>query len=190
MITASTQWEHELLARARAGDSYAFDTLAREYAPQVYRLALRMLGDEDEAEDLLQETMVRAFRGLRSFRGDASFGTWLYAIASNRCLTRRNWRKRQLATVTFDDLRDPGSSIVDPEEQLINREHSLRVQRLLNALPSPMRLLIVLRYIEGLSCHEIAQVLGCTTETVRVRLFRARAAFRALLMKDMADEEL
>jgi len=190
MITTSEQWEQQLIARAQAGDTHAFDILVSNYAPQIYRLALRMLGDAEEAEEALQETMIRAFRSLRKFRGNAAFGTWLYAIASKRCLTRRQRRRRQPEIVAFDDLCEMHGSMNDPGELVIQREHGLSVQRALGALSPPTRLLMVLRYVEGLSHEEIAQVLGCTVAACRVRLCRARADFRTLLMRELDDGEM
>ena len=190
MITTSEQQEQQLIARAQAGDTHAFDILVSNYAPQIHRLALRMLGDAEEAEEALQETMIRAFRSLRKFRGDAGFGTWLYAIASKRCLTRRQRRRRQPDMVAFDDWRETNGKLDDPGEVLIQREHGLSVQRALNVLSPPTRLLMVLRYVEGLSHEEIAQVLGCTVAACRVRLCRAKADFRALLIRELDEDEL
>jgi RNA polymerase sigma-70 factor (ECF subfamily) len=163
----------DLVRAAAAGDAAAFDLLVQRHAVQVYRLALRMLGDPQEAEDVRQETFLRAYRSLRAFRGEAAFGTWLYTIASRLCLShRRAQRPEEAAGVIVAEIGD------DPQERLAAREAAERVQRTLAALAPADRLLIVLKHIEGLNHGEIAQVLGCSPESSRSRLSRARRLFR------------
>jgi len=176
------QRERQLIARARAGNAAAFDALMAEYAPRIHRLALRMLGDAEEAEEALQETMIRAFRHLGRFRGDAAFGTWLYVIAARVCLTRRQAAKSRPEQMPYDELR---ISTEDAAAQMLRREAGDRVQRALNALPPPDRLLMVLRFVEELSHEEIARVMGWSVENSRTRLLRAKRAFRERYEKDM-----
>ena len=162
------------LARAAArGDRDAFDRLVQLHADQVYRVALRMLGNADDAEDVQQETFLQAYRRLSSFRGEAAFGTWLYTIAARLCLSRQ----RRRATRPKEMLGE-AVPFADPGERLAAREEAARVQGALDALPPPDRLLIVLRYIEELSHAEIGQVLRCSPESSRSRLSRARRLFR------------
>jgi len=181
------QTERQLIAQARAGNTYAFDALVSDYAPRVYRLALRMLGDAEEAEDALQEAMIRAYRSLGGFRGDAVFGTWLYAIAARVCLTRRQAAKQRPEQVPLDELR---MSTADAADEMLRREAGDRVQRVLNTLPPPDRLLMVLRFVEGLSHEEIARIMGWTVENSRTRLLRAKRALREQYEKDATDGEL
>ncbi|MHB9106173.1 MAG: RNA polymerase sigma factor [Armatimonadota bacterium] len=186
-IVVTELTEEQLIAQARAGNTYAFDTLVADHAPQVYRQALRMLGDTEEAEDILQETMIRAYRHLGRFRGDAAFGTWLYAIAVRVCLARRQAAKRRPEQVPLEEVRLTSG---DTAEQVLRREAGDQVQRVLNALPPPDRLLMVLRFVEGLSHEEIARVMGWSVENSRTRLLRARRAFRERFEKDTTDGEL
>jgi RNA polymerase sigma-70 factor (ECF subfamily) len=181
------QTERQLIAQARAGNTYAFDALVSGFAPRIYRLALRMLGDAEEAEDVLQETMIRAYRCLDTFRGDAAFGTWLYAIAARVCLTRRRAAQRRPEQVPYDELRLAAG---DAAEQVLMREAGDRVQRALNALPPRDRLLLVLRFVEELSHEEIARVMGWSVENSRTRLLRAKRAFRERYERDTTDGEL
>jgi len=181
------QTERQLIAQARTGNTYAFDALVADYAPRVYRLALRMLGDAEEAEDVLQETMIRAYRGLGAFRGDAAFGTWLYAIAARVCLTRRQAARHRPEQVPYDELRMVAG---DAAEQVLMREAGDRVQRALNELTPRDRLLLVLRFVEELSHEEIARVMGWSVENSRTRLLRAKRAFRDRYQKEMTDGEL
>lgn len=186
-IVVAEQTEGQLITQARAGNTYAFDALVADHAPQVYRLALRMLGNAEEAEDILQETMIRAFRGLGSFRGDAAFGTWLYAIAARVCLTRRQAAKRRPEQVPFDEIRVTAG---DAAEQMLRHEAGNQVQRVLDTLPLPDRLLMVLRFVEGLSHEEIARVMGWSVENSRTRLLRAKRVFRERFQREIRDGEL
>jgi RNA polymerase sigma-70 factor (ECF subfamily) len=181
------QTERQLVAQARAGNTYAFDALVADHAPRVYRLALRILGDAEEAEEALQETLIRAYRSLGGFRGEAAFGTWLYAIAARACLTRRQAVRRRPEQVPYDELR---ITTEDAAEQMLRREAGDRVQRVLNQLPPQDRLLMVLRFVEELSHEEIARVMGWSVENSRTRLLRAKRAFRDHYQEETTDGEL
>jgi RNA polymerase sigma-70 factor (ECF subfamily) len=162
-----------LVQAAAAGDAAAFDALVQQHSAQVFRLALRMLGNRQDAEDVQQETFLRAYRKLHSFRGEAAFGTWLYTIASRLCLSHRRVRRPEEATdIAIAELGD------DPRAQFAARELAQRVSHALNALAPADRLLIVLKYVEGLSHEEISRVVGCSAESSRSRLLRAKRLFR------------
>jgi len=162
-----------LVSAAAAGDAAAFDALVHQHSARVFRLALRMLGHRQDAEDVQQETFLRAYRKLHSFRGEAAFSTWLYSIASRLCLSRRRARRpEEPVNMDVADLCE------DPQARLAARELAGRVQRALAALAPSDRLLIVLKHIEELSHEEIAQVLGCSPESSRSRLLRAKRLFR------------
>jgi RNA polymerase sigma-70 factor (ECF subfamily) len=174
---ALARMQSDLVAAASAGDLAAFDRLVELHAAAVFRLALRMLGDRQEAEDVQQETFLQAYRRLRTFRGEASFGTWVYAIAARVCLARlRRARRRPEVIPIKADQPAPGA---DPLEQVSARQTSARAWRALAALSPSERLVILLRYVEGLSHEQVAQVLGCSVQANRARLTRARRAFRA-----------
>jgi RNA polymerase sigma-70 factor (ECF subfamily) len=168
----------DLIGAAMAGDTSAFDLLVRQHARQVFRLALRMLGNREDAEDVQQETFVRAHQRLRSFRGECSFGTWLYAIASRLCVSARRRRAAMREQNIAGDPADRPSLNEDLEQKIVAQDSARRVQRSLLALSPPDRLLIVLRYVEGLSHAEIARVLQCSVESSRSRLARAKRLFR------------
>ena len=170
--------EQHLIAQAQAGDATAFDALMQRYAEPVYRLALRMLGSEEEAEDVQQETFIHAYRHLRAFRGEASFGTWLYSIAARVCLSRRRRNHRRPPTSSVEEGMLTSHPREDPEGRLLSREHTERVQRALAQLSPADRLLIILKFIEGLSHEEIARILHCSVESSRSRLMRAKKLFR------------
>lgn len=170
--------DRELVERARAGERSAFDLLVARYQRRLLRLVLRLLRDQAEAEDVVQETFLRAYRALPRFRGDAAFYTWLYRIALNGA---RNaiLRRRQRAApqgVTPAQLPAPVGEVGTPESLLLSKQVMQTVDAAMEALPLELRTAIVLREIEGLSYEEIAQIMECPLGTVRSRIYRAREA--------------
>lgn len=173
--------EAALVARLRAGDARAFETLVITYQHRVFGVALRMLGSRAEAEDVAQETFLRAYRALGEFRGEARLGTWLYAIASRLCLTRlasgvRRHERSDEATL----LRLP-TPAPDATAALERNELEGALRDAIAALPEERRIVVVLRDLEGLAYEEIAEALGLELGTVRSRLHRARLDLKAKL---------
>ena len=171
---------------ARAGDSGAFEALVLRYQARIVNYASAMVRDAGAAEDVAQETFVRAWRGLGRFRGESSFRTWLYRIATNVARTHLDRRGRQarIADRSLDDEAEPlqagdvPSPAPDPETSLVARE---AIDRALAELPDELRLALVLRDVEGLDYQEIAGVTGAPIGTVESRIFRARRRMRTLL---------
>ncbi|ACX51265.1 RNA polymerase, sigma-24 subunit, ECF subfamily [Ammonifex degensii KC4] len=184
-----------LLEQARAGSHQAFEELVLAYQDRVYGLCYRLTGNHDDAEDLAQEVFVRAYRGLRSFRAEADFGTYLHRIAVNLFLNHR--RKANHNTLSLDDpVSVPDGELprqvadgnhLHPEEEAEKREFIRLVRRALNSLSREHRAVLVLREMEEMSYEEIAAVLGVAPGTVKSRLNRARAALQKALIK-MARE--
>jgi RNA polymerase sigma-70 factor, ECF subfamily len=186
----------KLVARVQAGDKAAFDLLVLKYQRKILRLLSRMLRDQSEIEDVMQESFIKAYRALPQFRGDSAFYTWLYRIAIN---TARNWMASQSRRPssssspqsedgeTFDEI-DNLTDNNTPESLLASREIAESVNESIQALPEELRKAIVLREIEGLSYEEIAQAMGCPIGTVRSRIFRAREAIAAKL-RPMIDHQ-
>jgi RNA polymerase sigma-70 factor, ECF subfamily len=180
------------VARFRAGDSAAFEELVRRSEGEIYRLALRLLGNRDDALDATQETYLRAFRGLSAFRGEAAFRTWLTSIAINVCRSRQGSATSRAArrSVSIDE-RDPenddprGPELADvrpdPERVAHGGELSAALERALETLPPDQREILLLREMQGLEYDELARTLSCAVGTVKSRLSRARAALRAAL---------
>ena len=173
----------QLVKDALAGDRGAFNSLVYRHSARVFRLALRMLGSREDAEDVQQETFVSTYRGLRRFRADASFGTWICSITVKLCLIKRRrsakWVQEELDEADIA-LCETGN---DPVERLIALESAKRVQLALSKLAHADRLLIVLKFMEGMSHEEISQVLGCSVESSRSRLLRAKRLFRKVYVK-------
>jgi RNA polymerase sigma-70 factor (ECF subfamily) len=175
--------EHELIGRAQAGDVGAFEALAGVYADRLYTVALRLLGDGGEAEDVLQETLLRAWRGIRSFEGRAMVFTWLYRIAvneSNRALERRQ-RRRVNVPVDEQAIEVPAPSRDGPASQAERQELRETLRVAISQLSVPCRTALVLRDIEGLSTREAAEIAGIGEAAFKSRLHQARLRVRALV---------
>ena len=175
--------EHELIARAQAGDVGAFEALADAHADRLYAVALRFLGDGGEAEDVLQETLLRAWRGIRRFEGRAMVFTWLYRIAVNEANRVLEKRSRQPAGVSLGarELDLPAAPAQDPSWQAENSELRRALGQALAGLPPPLRTAIVLRDVEGLSTQEAAEITGVGQAAFKSRLHQARLRVRAAI---------
>jgi RNA polymerase sigma-70 factor (ECF subfamily) len=169
------------LDRLRAGDAPAFEELVMTYQHRVFGVALRMLGNRAEAEDVAQEAFVRAHRALGAFRGDAKLSTWLYAITSRLCLNRLASGERRMARQGEDALLRLSDAGPRPDAALERRELETALGRAIAELPEDRRIVVVLRDLEGLSYEEIAQVLELELGTVRSRLHRARVELKEKL---------
>jgi RNA polymerase sigma-70 factor (ECF subfamily) len=173
----------QLVERVKQGDKSAFDLLVRKYQHKVLKLVGRFVNDSAEAEDVAQEAFLKAYRALRSFRGDSAFYTWLYRIAINTAKNALVSNRRR--PVDFNlDMQDPDQyerqsrlrEIDSPDRLLLTDEIRDTVQRAIAQLPEDLRTAIVLRELEGLSYEEIAEAMDCPVGTVRSRIFRAREA--------------
>lgn len=183
--------EAELLAALRAGDGHAFETLVRTHSGRMLSVCRRILRNDEEAKDAVQEAFVSAFRAIGAFEGTCQLGTWLHRIAVNACLMRLRSRKRR-PEESIDDLlpafKDNGHAAVEPRDwspsalQLVEtRETRDFVRECIDRLPEIYRTVLLLRDIEELDTAEAALVLGVSEGVVKVRLHRARHALRKLL---------
>lgn len=170
------------LDRLRAGDAEAFEEMVRTYQHRVYGVALRMMRSPAEAEEVAQETFLRAHRALGEFRGDARLLTWLYAIASRLCLNRLASGESRMARHRADDVAHlPGREGDEPGDDLERGEREAALHRAIGELPEDRRIVVTLRDLEGLSYEEIAAALGLELGTVRSRLHRARVELKEKL---------
>jgi RNA polymerase sigma-70 factor (ECF subfamily) len=182
-VELSQQLDHELVARFQRGDSAAFDLLVRKYQHRIVGLISRYVSDWSECQDVAQETFLRAYRALGSFRGDAQFYTWLHRIAVNTAKNHLVASRRRPPTGDIDiadaEQFDSGIRLRDndtPERELMRQQMEQTLMRAVEALPEELRVAITLREVDGLSYEEIAQQMDCPIGTVRSRIFRAREA--------------
>ena len=184
--------EREIIDRVLSGDTEAFEALVLEHQNKVYSLALRMVGNEEDARDMAQEAFIRAFSSLTGFRGDSKFSVWLYRLTSNICIDflRSRAKKRTVSMPWTNDEGDDAGELEIPDERFSPEEQfdrtSIResVQRGLDSLSPQYREILVLREINGLSYEEIGRVLGIEEGTVKSRIFRARKKLCDFLLRE------
>jgi len=182
--------EQELVARAKSGDDEAFAQLMRDNETRIYNLTLRMTGNPEDAMDLAQEAFLNAWRGLKFFKGDSAFSTWVYRLASNACIDhlRRKKRRKDIdLPMPVDEEDDSLPDIPDerfrPEQELERQELRQAVADGLSQLSNEHRQVLVMREINGLSYQEIADVLDLEAGTVKSRIARARISLRKILLE-------
>ena len=168
----------DLVARCRAGDAGAFETLYRQHAARIYTLACRMAGSRDDGEDLLQEIFLQAHRKLGSFKGDSSIGTWLYRLALNHCLDYVRSRQAKMSKLT--DTLD-GETSVEPTARRETPIARLDLERAIERLPEGCREAFVLHDIEGFDHKEVGERLGIAEGTSKSQVFKARMKLRGFL---------
>ncbi|MBW8879361.1 MAG: RNA polymerase sigma factor [Acidobacteria bacterium] len=184
--------DEEVVERVLAGDVSLFEILMRRYNQRLFRVARGILADDAEAEDVVQEAYMRAFRELATFRGEALFSTWLTRIACHEALARARKRRRLVPIAGGDggggEPPDPPSEAIGPEREQENRELQAVLREAVELLPDPLRAVFCLREIEGLSTEETAGALDLTVENVRVRLHRAKRSLRQTLDERIGRE--
>jgi RNA polymerase sigma-70 factor (ECF subfamily) len=184
-ITLAGTADAELVARARSRDEAAVRSIMQSNNRRLYRLARGILRNDSEAEDVVQETYVRAFTNLERFRGESSLSTWLARIAMNEALGRLRrqrpsveWTSLPQGALEAQIIQFPLSSADDPEKSMAHREIQRVVEHAIDELPEAFRIVLITRVIEGMNVEETADILGLKPETVKTRLHRARTMLR------------
>ncbi len=191
--------DRALVRTAQKGDAAAFRTLVERYQRRIYQLALGMMKDPDEAMDIVQETFVRVHRYLPSFKGDSSFFTWTYRIATNLCLdaSRKKNRTERVGLDGLDDSHEaeleagmdpPSAALAGPQRAALNQELKGKLDEALAGLSENHRAILLLREVEGLSYEELAKVLGIRKGTVMSRLFHARLKMQNKLREYLGED--
>jgi RNA polymerase sigma-70 factor (ECF subfamily) len=189
--------EAALVERLRRGDGAAFEQLLRAHTGRLLAVARRLLGNEEDARDAVQDAFLSAFRSIDRFDGQAALGTWLHRIAVNAALTRLRSRRRhpekpieELLPTFLEDGHQarPPRDWPDPSAALQRHETRESVRRHIDELPEEYRTVLLLRDIEGLDTDETARMLGLTPGAVKTRLHRARQALRALLEPEFCGD--
>ena len=180
--------DEELVARSIGGDQESFNQLVLRWERPIYALAYRVIGREEDARDVCQETFLRAFRALNGFRGQAKFSSWLYRIALNLC---RDWVRKErrtpvvqapeeLEVLEMAAIREPTPSV---EDLVARRELTRVVERAMARLPEEQRTAIILKEYHELTFQEIADLVGCPLSTVKTRLYQGLSVLRRELAK-------
>ena len=173
--------ENRLIQRASNGDAASFNSLMGLHERRMYAVALRMCGNPEDAQDCLQEAMLRIYRSIAGFKGQASFSTWVYRITMNTCLDELRKRKNRQNT-SLDGLLDTGWSPVDggetPEGHALRQEVRGILMSIIQELPEDMRAAVVLRDIQGYSYDEISEILDANVGTIKSRISRGRERLR------------
>jgi RNA polymerase sigma-70 factor (ECF subfamily) len=178
--------DEELVARSMGGDLDSFNQLVLRWERPIYALAYRVIGREEDARDVAQETFLRAFRALSGFKGQAKFSSWLYRITLNLC---RDWIRRERRTpiapapegVDLIDLAADGDTVETVEDLVARRELGRAVAKAMSSLPDEQRTAIILKEYHGLTFQEIADLLDCPLSTVKTRLYQGLSVLRKQL---------
>ena len=176
--------------QAQKGDSTAFEQLVLTHQNQIYRLCFRMVGNAEDAADMVQEAFLKAWRSLDRFQGDAAFSTWLYRLASNCCLDfLRSQKRRPTVSMTSEDEEGEEQTVevadnsATPEETLLQKEEQREIAQAMASLDEEQRQILTLRVVNDLSYTEIAELLTIKEGTVKSRIARARENLRKKLLQ-------
>jgi len=185
--------DQDLVARTAAGDDDAYRILVERYSDFVYTVVLRVVRNEEDAEDVAQEAFVRAHGAISKFRGDSKFSSWLYRIAVNRALTHLKRRKRRPDTVEVSSSPrveaevSSRTCVDDPSVRVLDEEFRERVRAAVAKLPPRYRAAVTLFYLEERSYKEVADILGVPMGTLKTHLHRARAVLKDNLRSEEAE---
>jgi len=183
--------ERKLIDQILQGDNDAFAQLIEIYQDKVYNLCLRMCGDREDAKDLAQEAFLKAWRGLRFYKHEAAFSTWLYRLTSNVCIDYLRQKKRKTAVSLTSQEEEEQVDIPDPtplpEEQVLQQQRNEAVADAMAQLEDEFRLVLTLRVVQERSYDEIAEIMDLKVGTVKSRLARAREKLRKILLKNGND---
>lgn len=181
--------EREWIEQVLSGDQDAFVHLVKAYEKQVYHLCLRMVGNSEDAADLAQEAFFKGWKGLKFYKFEASFSTWLYRLTTNVCIDFLRKQKRQATvSLTMEEEEDSQETELPdrqplPEEQLLKKERQKQIRQAMEGLEEEARLILTLRVVEDLSYEQIAQIMDLKIGTVKSRLARARERLKKSLAR-------
>lgn len=172
-----------------AGDTKAFAVLVDRYKDLVFTLALRMLKNREEAEEVAQDTFIKVFKSLSKFKGDSKFSTWIYRITYNSCLDVLKKYKQEYSTVVLDEFSERELATLDNAfDALAEKEQRQAIDDCLDRLPKEDSFLLTLYYFEEQSLDEISKIVGLTANNVKVKLFRGRKKLASLLKEKLEPE--
>jgi len=186
MTTANDQ---DLIAKVLDGDTNAFSVLVNRYKDLVFSLALKMLKNREEAEEISQDAFIKVYKSLHKFKGDSKFSTWIYKVVYNSCLDRIKQYKKNYALVPIDEFNENQVKTLDNAfDALVSQDRKNAIQACLNKLPSEDSFLLTLYYFEEQSLEEISKIVGLTANNVKVKLFRSRKKLATILKQQLEPE--
>ncbi|WP_411768185.1 RNA polymerase sigma factor [Winogradskyella sp. A3E31] len=178
----TTNDENILIDAINNGDARAYAQLVDRYKDLVYTLAIRMLKNREEAEEVAQDTFIKVFKSLDRFKGDSKFSTWIYRVAYNTCLDNIKKNKKHINNVAIDEYTFNKLDTIDNAlDNIIKEERSTLIKDCINKLPEDSSALLTLFYFEELSLEEISKIINVEANTVKVKLFRARKKLAVIL---------
>lgn len=171
------------------GDTNAFTVLVDRYKDLVFTLALRMLKNREEAEEVSQDAFVKAYKSLSRFKGESKFSTWIYRVTYNTCLDRLKKNKKHLNDVAIDEFTQHQIKTMDNAlDSMEQQEHNKTIQDCLNLLPGDDSFLLTLYYFEEHSLEEISKIIGITANNVKVKIFRGRKKLASIMKQKLEPE--
>lgn len=181
--------DEHIIKQIMEGDTKAFAVLVDRYKDLVFALVIRMLKHREEAEEVSQDTFIKVYKSLDSFKGDSKFSTWIYRVAYNTCLDRIKKNKKEYLNVAIDDYTEYQIKSIDNAlDALISDERKEAIKECLDLLPPDDSALLTLYYFEDLSLDEIAKIVNLTSNNVKVKLFRSRKKLTSLLKARLEPE--
>ena len=185
----TTNRDQIIIDKILKGETNSFAELVDNYKDLVFTLALRMLRNREEAEEVSQDTFIKVFKSLNKFKGKSKFSTWIYRVAYNTCLDRLKKIKREYNVVAIDEFTEHQIKTLDNVlDKMEQDEHKQKIQECLQLLPSDDSFLLTLYYFEELSLEEISKVVNLTANNVKVKLFRSRKRLTAILKEQLEPE--
>ncbi len=185
----TTNDDQILINQIKNGDTNAFGHLVDRYKDLVFTLALRMLKNREEAEEVAQDTFIKTFKSLNRFKGDSKFSTWIYRVAYNTSLDRIKRNKKYLNDVDINEITSHQVQIIDNAlDKLEADEKKETIKRCIDKLPSEDSFLLTLYYYEELSLDEISEIVGLKSNAIKVKLFRCRKKLASILTDNLEPE--
>ena len=174
-----------LILQAKEGNKQAFSKLVEYFQPKIFGVTFRMLCNDDDAKDAVQDTFIKAWMQLKTYRNDYQFSTWLYKIATNICLDKLKSSERKLSVKISETNNFELTNDIDTENELINKDLAEKIRNITNTLSPKQKMLFTLRYLEGLEIDEIVQITGLSAVKIKNNLYLARQNVSELLKPTM-----
>ena len=186
-----TNHDQEIINRTLKGDTNAFSVLVERYKDLIFTLTMRMLKNREEAEEVAQDTFIKAFKSLNKYKGESKFSTWLYKVAYNSSLDRIKKNKRYLNDVAIDEYTKHEVKTIDNAfDTLVQKERNEVIKGCIDRLPSEDNFILTLYYFEELALEEISEITGVNSNNLKVKLFRARKKLATILKKELDNETI